>query len=348
MPPGRELAGSKDSLARRIGSHCQFRPHEIYPFRNVHDYNTEGNKLPPLATSLTRRMKGKTGVEREPTALFKNIRLRRTGRFGGSRSPFWFGLWLTLFLLGVQAHAEDPVRIPAGSFQMGSLDGDREERPVHTVHVDSFYLDRYLVTNADYARFLNLFGNQKEGGEKWLDNVGPIASFLCKIRKEDGHFVPKRGYENHPVVKVSWYGARAYARWLGKRLPTEAEWEKAARGNLEGKKYVYGDTISIDQANVGGFHATTPVGSYPPNGFGLYDMVASVWQWCSDWYDPEYYSRSPARNPHGPESGSEKVLRGGSWFHNDRWRVSARISDDPLSKSFCFVTGFRCAKDDDK
>jgi formylglycine-generating enzyme required for sulfatase activity len=256
--------------------------------------------------------------------------------------------WLTLFLLGGQAHAEDQVLIPAGSFQMGSLYGESNERPVHDVHVDSFYLDKYLVTNSDYARFLNLFGNQKEGGEKWLDNEGPVASFLCKIQKKNGLFVPKRGYENHPVIKVSWYGARAYARWLGKRLPTEAEWERAARGNLEGKKYVYGDTISIDQANVGGFHATTPVGSYPPNGFGLYDMVASVWQWCSDWYDPKYYSRSPERNPRGPESGSEKVLRGGSWFHKESWRVAVRTSDDPLSRNFCFVTGFRCAKDADK
>jgi formylglycine-generating enzyme required for sulfatase activity len=287
-------------------------------------------------------------VKGETAVLSKSIRQTREERGRGTWGAFWLSLWLTLFLFGGQAHAEDPVRIPAGSFSMGSPDGEPDERPVHAVHVDSFYLDRYLVTNADYARFLNLFGNQKEAGEKWLDNEGPVASFLCKVQKKNGLFIPKRGYENHPVVKVSWYGARAYARWLGKRLPTEAEWEKAARGNLEGKKYVYGDAISLAQANVGGFHATTPVGSYPPNGFGLYDMVASVWQWCSDWYDPEYYSRSPERNPHGPESGSEKVLRGGSWFHKDSWRVAVRTSDDPNSRSFCFVTGFRCAKDADK
>ena len=284
----------------------------------------------------------------KPTVLSKSICQTREGRFRGSWGTFWLSLWLTLVLFGGQAHAEDQVLIPGGAFQMGSLDGEPDERPVHPVHLDSFYLDRYPVTNADYARFLNLFGNQKESGEKWLDNEGPVASFLCKIQKKKDVYIPKRGHENHPVIKVSWYGARAYARWLGKRLPTEAEWERAARGNLEGKKYVYGDTISMDQANVGGFHATTPVGSYPPNGFGLYDMVASVWQWCGDWYDPEYYSRSPVKNPHGPESGSEKVLRGGSWFHKDSWRVAARTSDEPLSRSFCFVTGFRCAKDADK
>ena len=86
----------------------------------------------------------------------------------------------------------------------------------------------------------------------------------------------------------------------------------------------------------------------PPNDYGLYDMVANVWQWCDDWYDPEYYSHSPRRNPRGPESGSEKVLRGGSWYHKESWRVAARLSDDPLSRSFCFVTGFRCARDRDK
>jgi len=231
---------------------------------------------------------------------------------------------------------------------MGSVNGGTDERPVHTACVDAFCMDRYPVTNTDYARFLNLFGNRVEGGEKWLDNVGPFSSWLCKIQKKNGLFVPKPGYENHPVIKVSWYGARAYARWLGKRLPTEAEWEKAARGGLEGKKYVYGDTITPSQANVGGFHSAAPVGSYPPNGFGLHDMVASVWQWCNDWYVPDYYARSPLRNPKGPESGSLKVLRGGSWFHKDSWHVAVRCTDDPISKNFCFVTGFRCVKDMDK
>ena len=260
----------------------------------------------------------------------------------------WLGLLFLAIIFAGQAHASDMVLIPGGPFQMGSQDGEVDERPVHTVYVDAFYMDRHLVTNADYSRFLNVFGNRLEGGKKWLDTDGPFSWWLCKIKKKDSHFIPKPGYENHPVVKVSWYGARAYAQLVGKRLPTEAEWEKAARGGLVGQKYVYGNTISLHQANVGGLHATTPVGSYPSNGLGLYDMVASVWQWCSDWYDPEYYARSPSGNPEGPESGSLKVLRGGSWFHKESWRVANRSADDPISENFCFVTSFRCVKDADK
>ena len=256
-----------------------------------------------------------------------------------------FGFLFLVLILPAQAHADEMVLISSGPFQMGSMEGQPDERPAHKVHVDTFFIDRYPVTNADYARFLNVFGNRVEGGKEWLDNVGPLSSYLCKIQKKDGRFIPKPGYENHPVIKVTWYGARAYARWLGKRLPTEAEWEKAARGGLKDKKYVYGETISPSPAIIGGFNGITPVGSYAPNGFGLYDMVANVWQWCYDWYDPGYYGPSPSWNPKGPESGSLKVLRGGSWYHKDSWRVGTRLADEPFSRNFCFVTGFRCAKD---
>ena len=258
----------------------------------------------------------------------------------------WFWLFFLAVIWAVEAQAEEIVLISGGPFLMGSMNGEPDERPVHTVYLDPFLIDPYPVTNADYARFLNLFGNQEEGGERWLDiDHHPLSWWLCKIQMKDGRFVPKRGYENHPVVKVSWYGARAYARWVGKRLPTEAEWEKAARGGLEGRKYVTGDTLNPGQANVEGLHSGTPVGTYPPNRFGLYDMVASVWQWCGDWYDAGYYAQSPPKNPQGPEGGSMKVLRGGSWFHKGSWAVATRSKDDPLSHDFCFVTGFRCVKD---
>jgi len=247
--------------------------------------------------------------------------------------------------LPLTAHGNEMALIPAGSFIMGSAEGEPDEHPPHEVYIDAFYMDRYPVTNAEYAEFLNIFGNQKEGGEKWLDTDSLFSWWLCKIREKDSEFAPKNGYENHPAVKVSWYGAMAYARWKGKRLPTEAEWEKAARGGLPGRKYVFGNSLTPDQANIGWYFASRPVGSYASNGYGLYDMVAQVWEWCSDWYDPSYYQRSSLKNPQGPESGTLKVLRGGSWIHKDSWRVSARAYDVPLSHSFCFVTGFRCVID---
>ena len=253
-------------------------------------------------------------------------------------------LWILLSFSPVIVNAEDMVFVPGGVFHMGSDQGPPNESPVHRVYLDSYYIDRYPVTNAEYALFLNEMGNRKEDGKKWLDVDGPLSWWLCMIKKSKRGFVAKSGYENHPVVKVSWYGARAYARWRGKRLPTEAEWEKAARGGVEGQKCVFGNDLDASKANVAGLHRTLPVGTYPPNGLGLHDMVASVWQWCNDWYDPNYYRNSPFRNPQGPEDGSEKVIRGGSWYHKDSWSVAARGSDVPLSWSFCFVTGFRCVK----
>jgi formylglycine-generating enzyme required for sulfatase activity len=253
--------------------------------------------------------------------------------------------YLLMLLLPYGADAGEMVLIPAGSFLMGSEEGEMNERPEHSIHLNGYYMDRYPVTNAEYAQFLNACGNQVEEGVKWLDTDSILSWALCKIKKVDNRFSPRQGFDHHPVVKVSWFGARAYARWVGKRLPTEAEWEKAARGGFDGKRYVYGDTLRPEQANIKGYYSSTPVDFYPPNGYGIYMVVAGVWQWCSDWYDPEYYSRSPSKNPQGPETGSLKVLRGGSWFHPNSWRVATRGDDFPASWKYCFVTGFRCVKD---
>ena len=142
----------------------------------------------------------------------------------------WFWLFLIALISAGPANAVEMALIPEGLFQMGW--GERDEHPVHTVYVASFYMDRHLVTNADYARFLNGFGNREGGGKKWLDNVGPLSSWLCKIRQQNGRFEAKPGYENHPVIKVSWYGAErmrfgwesdCLRRLSGKRRP-EAEW----------------------------------------------------------------------------------------------------------------------------
>ena len=183
--------------------------------------------------------------------------------------------------------------IPAGEFQMGGRDGDAEsdEQPVHTVYVDAFYIDKYEVTNAQYKKFVDANPQwQKDNIPRNLHN----GKYLRFWRGNTYHL----SKENHPVVYVSWYAAMAYAKWAGKRLPTEAEWEKAARGGVVGIKYPWGDLIDPSKANYGGeVGDTRPVGSYPPNDYGLYDMVGNVMEWCLDAYDEGFYSHSPLHNP---------------------------------------------------
>ena len=244
------------------------------------------------------------------------------------------------------------VLIPAGDFQMGSNGGNGDERPVHTVYVDAFYMDIYEVTNTEYAAFLNAKGKHAEAGRTWFD----IADFYARIDLVGGAYRVEAGYADHPVVEVSWYGAMAYSKWAGKRLPTEAEWEKAARGGLVGKRYPWGDTIDATQANYGqNVGDATPVGSYPPNAYGLYDMVGNVWEWCLDEYQSDFYSNSPRQNP---VAGGQpinilldnytgintfRVLRGGSWVSGARYvRVAYRDGVNPSNTGYGL--GFRCAR----
>jgi formylglycine-generating enzyme required for sulfatase activity len=241
------------------------------------------------------------------------------------------------------------VLIPAGEFQMGSSDGDGDESPVHTVYLDAFYIDMYEVTNQQYARFLNQYGRNSNGSGKGLVRIGDGC---CRMEKMGNIYRPKSGYEDHPVVYVSWYGAVEYAHFYGKRLPTAAEWEKAARGGLVGKRYPWGNSISHDHANYHGnsskdeWKGTSPVGSFPPNGYGLYDMAGNVGEWCEDWYDKDYYSASPRANPAGPSSGYYRVLRGGSWLCNKNGlRIANRGICPPTSTSSCHW-GFRCVFQD--
>ncbi|MBC8231218.1 PEGA domain-containing protein [bacterium] len=187
---------------------------------------------------------------------------------------------------------EGMVLIPAGEFSMGSNDGDDHENPVHTVYLDAFYMDKHEVTVGQYKKFLQATGHK---APNWSD--------VSQVSPTD----------NHPIIYVSWNDAQAYCKWPGKRLPTEAEWEKAARGGLVGKKYPWGDSIDSSKANYNwNVDSTTPVGKYPPNGYGLYDMAGNVREWCSDLYDKNYYSSSPRNNPPGAASGSSRVVRGGS------------------------------------
>jgi len=217
------------------------------------------------------------------------------------------------------------VRIPAGYFMMGSEDGGSEEK-LHKVYVDAFYMDKYEVTVAQYQRFLDAKPQQRQP-ENWQEQLQ---------------------YPKRPVVYVTWEDAKAYADWLDKKLPTEAQWEYAARGGFTGVygkphyKYPWGNDYSSTKANFSS--SPEDVGSYSPNGYGLYDMAGNVWEWCADWYDENYYGASPSQNPRGPSSGTLRVLRGGSWdYLADDVRCAGRGGFDP-AEGYSYV-GFRCVQD---
>jgi formylglycine-generating enzyme required for sulfatase activity len=218
------------------------------------------------------------------------------------------------------------VLVRGGTYTVGSNSGDDDERPARRVVLDPFYLDAREVANADFARFVAETNYRAEGERrKYAD--------------------PSRS--DHPVVAVTWNDAVAYATWAGKRLPSEAEWEAAARGGLEGRLYPNGDQIGPADATFGALHShdpqTTAVGSHPPNGYGLHDMAGNVWEWCSDYYAPDAYLRGSARDPKGPERGSARVARGGSWNDAPRaLRVANRLEMTPTLIGPVF--GFRCAQ----
>ena len=265
---------------------------------------------------------------------------------------------LTLIYQVKAAKAKPPpegmVLIPGGAFQMGSeaADAGNDEQPVHTVHVDAFYMDKHEVTNLEYKRFVLANPQWQKTRIPWVLHNGNY------LNDWSGNNYPS-GKANHPVVYVSWYGAMAYSAWAGKRLPTEAEWEKAARGGKSGLKYPWGNTISSGHANyVSNVGGTTAVGRYAANGYGLYDMTGNVWEWCLDAYDSDFYFSSPSRNPLSDVNTisnldeivknfmhikSSRVLRGGSWYVFTRpLRVANRLWNSPASTYNDF--GFRCAR----
>ena len=242
------------------------------------------------------------------------------------------------------------VLIPAGEFEMGSHTGKNSERPVHTVYLDAFYMDIYEVTNAQYKAFV-------DANPQWQkDNIAPEYHDGVYLRLWDGNNYPK-GEADHPVIYVSWYAAMAYAQWADKRLPTEAEWEKAARGGLTGKAYPHGDTIDPTQANYARhFSAPIAVGQYPPNGYGLYDMVGNISEWCLDEYDPDFYATSQRKNPFSKGTRQatinnfknvdkkDRVLRGGCWSDNGLFLQVSQRDWGPQNYTSVF-RGFRCVKD---
>ncbi len=219
--------------------------------------------------------------------------------------------------------------VPAGEFMMGSPRGEPDEQPVHRVYVDTFLVDKYEVTVKQYAAFLQA---------KWIDPP------------EDWKTMNQSSHQKRPVVNVDWADAVAYCKWVGKRLPTEAEWEKAARGTDE-RLYPWGDELptrvhaNLRKETWSNHWVLSPVGSYEDgkSPYGLYDMAGNVWEWVSDWYDPNYYKASPTQNPTGPARGGHKVIRGGSWGSGEK-NLRSTDRDIHLPSFRGLGTGFRCAK----
>jgi len=222
--------------------------------------------------------------------------------------------------------------IPAGSFEMGDAMNEPESymersRPVHTVTLDGFYMDTTEVTVGQFKAFL------ADSGYNWTGLWDGVSTYSPT--------------DDHPMIHVNWDDAVAYAEWAGKRLPTEAEWEYAARGGLAGKRYPWGDEITHNDANYSGTGGTdtwtynAPVASFGANGYGLYDVAGNVWEWCQDWYGSDYYSNTVEANPLGPGKGSGRVVRGGYWYSDTYYlRVALRYDYSPLYRSY--GGGFRC------
>jgi sulfatase modifying factor 1 len=219
-------------------------------------------------------------------------------------------------------------RIPEGWFQMGSDAGRDDEKPAHRVWVDEFELAAFQTTNAQYARFLE--DTRRTPPSLWDD--------------------PSFSNPKQPVVAVSWFDAVAYCDWLSRalgkkyRLPTEAEWERAARGGVEGETFPWGNCASEELPDYASRWKSGPesVGLYAPNLYGLYNLGDNVHEWCADWYDASYYAVSPERNPQGPLSSSRRTSRGGSWRHHIKvTRTAARSSIPPEFRYADY--GFRLA-----
>ncbi len=244
-------------------------------------------------------------------------------------------VWLQMVEAGATFEEEGRrhlmIFVPAGEFVMGSDQGDDDEKPPHWVYLDDYYIDRYPVTNAEYQKFVEV--TKRKPLSHWKNGKIPA------------------GKEAHPVVNVSWQDAADYAAWAGKRLPTEAEWEKAASWDpvkREKRVFPWGDRFDTGKCNAkeSRIGTTTPVGKYSPQGdspYGVADMAGNVWEWCADWYDENYYQNSPPKNPQGPSSGRSRVLRGGSWDNNGYiLRASLRFRSGPVY--WYSGIGFRCVR----
>jgi formylglycine-generating enzyme len=284
-----------------------------------------------------------------------------------------------------KASPEGMILLPGGTFLMGTDDGQGFPRdgegPVRRITLDPFYISPHATTNAEFSAFVEDTGYETEAerfgwsfvfyrfltarakkkvkgtvdGAPWWRAVGG-----ANWRRPEGPGSGIKTRTRHPVIHVSHNDALAYCDWAGKRLPTEAEWEYAARGGLEQRRYPWGDTLTPEGEHLcniwqgefptrntkgDGYAGTAPVGSFPPNGFGLYDVSGNVWEWCQDWFSATFHVGGIRKNPTGPPTGNSRVIRGGSYLchksYCNRYRVAARSSNTPDSSTG--NSGFRCA-----
>ena len=243
---------------------------------------------------------------------------------------------LTLLLIGLAANGQElenkdasMLLIPAGEFTMGMNQAGADYNPAHRVVIDSFYMDKHEVTNSEYYKF------SQETGYKLPETWGTSI------------FRSGMDFPNHPVIGINWYDANEYAKWAGKRLPTEAEWEYAARGGLIDQPYPNGENWAVERRTNtlgnGWMNLIVDVETFRPNGYGLYDMGGNVWEWTADIYDEAYYSASPEDNPKGPGKGTIKSIRGGSW-HSGAMCKRVYFRRGLPGNWVDFAVGFRCAK----
>ncbi len=266
--------------------------------------------------------------------------------------------------------ADGMVRLPGGEFRMGRPRPSADhQRPVHAVRLAPFWLDAAPVTNRQFEAFVAETGYQTTAERDGASLVYHRARATWRRtegadwRSPEGPGSSIAGREDFPVVQVSWHDAVAYARWAGKRLPTEAEYEYAARSGLDSRAFPWGDEhqpagrylantsqgwLSQDDPAGDGYRGASPVDAFPPSRYGLYDIAGNVLCWCHDWYADDYYGRVAGPNPAGPATGQRRVRRGASWISSphqpDALRVDARSSADPRAATN--HTGFRCARDD--
>jgi formylglycine-generating enzyme required for sulfatase activity len=256
------------------------------------------------------------------------------------------------------AGAPNLARIPAGEFLMGAPDRNEDERPLHPVFLSEFFIGRYPVTCDEYSRFVRATGYPAPAvrdppavASSGDDDLDAFRTLAAQYVWEDE--APPAGHGANPVVLVTSDDAAAYCAWMSDtlsrtvRLPTEAEWEKAARGGVANQRYPWGNEIEptscvyLSDPEAKRERGTRPTGTYAPNGYGLYDMAGNVWEWVSDWYDPDYYSLSDLKDPRGPQSGALRIVRGGSWVNHDVEMLRCAYRHKVPPDTYTYSIGFR-------